>query len=304
MPPSLALLKTGLLLRQCKRRKEEFDVLITANNEADFGRRGIQYVHYPWMARPRPPQDLRWYHGSRFFVQAYYAFCRRLSDYSLAGMKRNVTLVNSDWVGARVREILGIEAEVLHPPAAGTFPDVPWEERRNGFVCIGRISPEKRLDRLIEVIAAVRARQHEVHLHIIGSADDDSYSDRIRQLVQQNRDWAFLHEDVSRPELVRIVSTHRYGIHGMVDEHFGMAVAEMVRGGCVVFVPNSGGAVEIVGDEPRLRYDDPDDAVEKICAVLDNADRQKELRKSLVSQGEQFSAEHFVQRIREVVRQL
>jgi glycosyltransferase involved in cell wall biosynthesis len=300
----LSLLKTALMLRLCKKWNDRYDVIMTANNEADFGRRGIQYVHYPWVAQPRPPEDLRWYHFSQAALRVYYAFCEGLFGYSNDGMKGNLTLVNSAWSADKVREVHGIEATVLHPPAAGAFPDVPWEERGNGFVCIGRISPEKRLEKIIDILTAVRGQREDVHLHVVGSPDDADYCERIRQLVRENADWTFLHEDVSREELVRIVTTHRYGIHGMVDEHFGMAVAEMVRGGCIVFVPNSGGAVEIVGDEPHLKYDDLSDAVEKIGEVLDDPGLRERVRTNLGRRRELCSAEHFVDQIREVVRRL
>ena len=42
VPLPLGLLKTNLLLKACKKMKEEYDVIFTVNNEADFGRRGIQ----------------------------------------------------------------------------------------------------------------------------------------------------------------------------------------------------------------------------------------------------------------------
>src|SRR5262249_18388475 len=82
VPLPLALLRNSLLMRRCKRIATDYDVFVTANNEADFGRPGIQYVHFPWAYRPRPPEDLRWYHGSAGTVRAYYNFCVRLSRFS------------------------------------------------------------------------------------------------------------------------------------------------------------------------------------------------------------------------------
>jgi hypothetical protein len=64
VPASLDLLKTSLL-RTAKRMKDHYDLILTVNNEADLGRRGIQYVHFPWAFLPRPPVDLRWYHFPR-----------------------------------------------------------------------------------------------------------------------------------------------------------------------------------------------------------------------------------------------
>ena len=102
-------------------------------------------------------------------------------------------------------------------------------------------------------------------------------------------------------ELVRRICSHRYGIHGMPGEHFGMSVAEMLTGGCIVFVPDGGGQTEIVGACAELRYLGPDDAVRKIHAVLSSADEQERLRACLAPRRELFSVERFTHRIREIV---
>src|SRR5262249_36777239 len=157
-----------------------------------------------------------------------------------------LTLANSDWTGERIRECHGIEAVTLYPPVTGIFPDVPWEDRSDGFVCIGRISPEKELDRVIDILAAARAASREIALHIVGTPDDPAYTARIRRRVLENSSWVHLHENVSREELARVVSQNRYGIHGMAEEHFGMGIAEMIHAGSIVFVPRGGGQKEIV----------------------------------------------------------
>src|SRR5262249_38798550 len=157
----------------------------------------------------------------------------------------------------------------------GDFPAIPWQDREDGFVCIGRISPEKELEKIIAILAAVRGRGQKVHLHIIGSPDNPRYYRRILRLVRANASWVFLNEGLSRDQLVRLISVHRYGIHGMREEHFGMAVAEMVRAGCIVFVPRGGGQVEIVRGEDRLLYKTPAEAITKIGRVMDNVDEQQ-----------------------------
>jgi glycosyltransferase involved in cell wall biosynthesis len=142
----------------------------------------------------------------------------------------------------------------------------------------------------------------DVELHLVGAADDPAYARRVRRLVRDNGGWVFLHEDVARSELVRLVAQHRWGIHAMPDEHFGIAVAEMVRGGCVVFVPDGSGPAEIVGDAPALRFRSEDDAVTKIRAVLDDTRLQDRLRAHLAGRQAHFTVERFVERLREIVR--
>jgi len=302
-PVPLSLLKMSLLLRQVKKMKDDYDLVMTVNNEADFGRRGIQYVHFPWAYQPRPEIDFRWYHVSSAVVDAYYRLCIRISDFSFDGLKQNLTLVNSNWTGTKVRERHGVASTTLYPPIPGDFPDVPWTERENGFVCIGRISPEKELDKVIDILSGVRAQGQEVHLHLIGSWDDDDYYSHIHQRTQRNAPWIFLNEDLAREELVQLVARHRYGIHGMTEEHFGMAVAEMVRAGCIVFIPPGGGQVEIVEGEERLLYETPEEAVAKIVRTLSDGDEQTSLRSYLSTRKELFSTERFLRQIRNIVRE-
>lgn len=80
-----------------------------------------------------------------------------------------------------------------------------------------------------------------------------------------------------------------------------MAPAEMVRAGMIVWVPNGGGQVEIVGDAPALRYDTEDEAVEQILGVIDHLDEERRLREHLAAQGERFREDHFMAAVRGIV---
>src|SRR5205823_9648926 len=179
---------------------------------------------------------------------------------------------------------------------------VPWDARENGFVALGRISPEKRLEEVVEILRRVRARGEAVPLHLVGTDDDARYMARIRRLVDANRAWITRHENLARPELAALLARQRFGIHAMTGEHFGIAVAEMMRAGCIVFVPRAGGPIEIVGDDDRLLFSSLDEAVEQIVATLRDPARQNALRAHLAARAERFSAAHFVTRMREIVR--
>jgi glycosyltransferase involved in cell wall biosynthesis len=301
-PTPMALLKHGWPLRRAAAVAPRYDVVVTANNEADLGRRGIQYVHYPRLDPVRPAVDLRWYHASRGLLGFYRRVAAGLGPASAERMRANLTLVNSDFIGRRVRARHGIEPVTLHPPVPGDFPAVPWEAREDAVVCIGRLSPEKRVEDAVDVVRRVRAGGGDVRLHVVGSDGDRAYAREIRRLVREHAAWVSLRQDLSRADLVRLVARQRYGIHAMRDEHFGIAVAEMVRGGCIVFVPDTGGPVEIVGGEPRLLFASPEEAAERILATLRDPGRQAALRAHLAGRAELFSAERFVARFREIVR--
>ncbi len=298
-PTRMARLKDQYLGKRARRIADQFDAVLTGDNEGDVGSRGIQYIHFPKIRSNAARGKGDWLPAPA--LRVYRALIDRLTEVSWERMRKNLTLVNSDFTGRVVREVHGIEPITVYPPAIGKFPDVPWERRKDGFVCVGRIIPCKRIELMIEILSAVRAAGPQVHLHVVGKGESPGYVASIRRLVQANAPWVHLHEDISRPELAELIASHRYGIHAMRDEPFGMAVAELVTGGCVTFVHNSGGQVEIVGNDERLIYSSPQDAVNKILRALGDPDYQAGLRSYVASRRNLFTAERFVNRIREVV---
>lgn len=296
IPTPHAMLQMHTLLRRARQlhRRTPFDLMLTANNEADFGERGIQYVHYPWASFPRPALDLRWFHYIPGALRGYWALCGLLSEFSWPRMRRNLTLVNSEYIAEKTRAAHGIDPIVLHPPVPGDFPEVPWDARKNGFVCIGRLSHEKEQIKVIRIIDGLRTRGHDVHLHLVGSASDSPFVTEVRAHLQTRTGHVTLHQDIPRAELLDLLTSNRYGIHGMVGEHFGIAVAELQRAGCITFVPDVGGPRDIVGGDPRLLYTSEQDAIDRIDRVLGDPAAQDALAAHVRDRRDVFSCERFV----------
>jgi glycosyltransferase involved in cell wall biosynthesis len=300
LPLPLLALRTSVLRRRAKRIAPRFDVVIGVQNEADFGRPGIQFVHYPARRVPPLPVDLRWYHTAG--AMALYERCWSLIDrFDDASMRTNVTLVNSQWTGRLVSQVHGLPAQVLYPPAPGRFDAIPWAAREDGFVCVGRLSPEKRVEDAIDIVGRVRQTRPGAHLHIVGADDHPTYPGTIRALARRAGAWVTVEGTLAAPALAALLSRHRYFIHAMRQEHFGIGVAQALRAGCIPFVFDDGGQVEIAGDEPLLRYRSSDDAAAKILAVMRDGDLQDALGARLAARGERFSPECFMARIRDVV---
>ena len=303
LPTPAMLVKLSLLMRYTRRVSAGFDVIFGVCNETDYGRRGIQYIHYPSYLRPRPQVDFRWYHQPAAALTAYYSLADRVAGFSLEGMKANLTLVNSNWTGEQVRSFLGGHPRTLYPPVADAGPGLPWAARAPHFLAIGRISPEKEYERVMRILAGVRGHAPDLRLTIVGTSDRHTarYFRTLQSLARSFGDWIQFRQDISRDELRALMASHRYGLHGMREEHFGMAAAEMARAGVVVWVSNGGGQTEIVGDEPALRFDSEDEAVRKIVAVLTDPAEQERLRSRLAERAELFSTDRFVREVRDVV---
>ena len=130
---------------------------------------------------------------------------------------------------------------------------------------------------------------------------DIGFSEEQEMLRETAR--KFLDDECTTQFVRRLMATHRYSIHGMREEHFGMAAAELARAGAIVWVPRGGGQMEIVGREPALMYEMDDDAVQKISSTLTNTAEQQRLRALLATTCEQFSTEHFMRQVRDVVNE-
>jgi glycosyltransferase involved in cell wall biosynthesis len=299
IPAPTYLLRTALLLRLAKRRARDFDVLLTGDNEADFGPRGVQYINYPWDLLPRPALERRWYHR-RALVTAYRELCIRLAEFSDERMRRTPALVSSDYVGRLVDRRYGLVPRTLYPPVMGAFPSVDWERREpRTFLCVGRIAPDKQLDRVIDVLVRVRAEVPDVRLRLVGTPEG-AYAQRIAARARAEGPWITIQSGLTRAALFALMAGHRYGIHGHLNEHYGMVVAEMVHAGCIVWVPDDGGQVEIVGD-PRLRYDTVEGAAAAIVRTLRDPGEEAELRRCLTGRARRLSTEHFVREFRAVI---
>jgi glycosyltransferase involved in cell wall biosynthesis len=291
----LALLRGSLLQRAAREllRHEHFDLVVSTTNEIAVGVRAIQYVHFPWNYFPRPDVEYRWYHF-RPLLRLYRGLAIALNGgNSNEAIAANQTLVNSAWTGQRFEQWYGARARVLHPPVPIDRPPLPWAQRSDTFACVGRMSPEKNVEGAIDILATVRRRGHPVSLLICGQRQVPAYERRIQAIVSEHPDWITMLLDVPRSELIERVATCRFGIHGMVGEHFGIAVAEMVRLGCVCFASADGGPAEILGGDPALLYASPADAVQRICHLLEDPGALAEARARVLARGALFSVERF-----------
>jgi glycosyltransferase involved in cell wall biosynthesis len=313
LPPGLsrtakfAALRGHLLQRYMQRVAPNFDVLISAYNPCDFGVRGIQFIadfsfleHRRLMLHPSLQNYRHWWYGDSPLRRTYLRLCESISPGNRESWKRNVTIANSEWTAKILLEELGIPSRTIYPPVAEEFPAIPWAERENGFVCIGRVVPEKRMDAVIRILEKVRARGHDVHLHILGEVDDSPFGRKLKHLASMHREWVFLEGWTFGPRKRDLVAKHRFGINAQQNEPFGIAPAEMVKAGCITFVPDGGGQTEIV-NHPALIYENHEAAAAKIERVLANTSLQNTLRDHLSQSSGRFSVDGFERSIRKIV---
>lgn len=288
---------------------DRFDVLVNAYNISPFGRAGIHFLaDFSWDEDlrqrldpvPRGPRGML--HFSAPIRKAYLALARAVAGTApqLDASDIGVVIANSNWSRGMLRRH-GIESQVLYPPVrVSARPPAPEKNRRR-FICLGRISPEKRIERIITILGAVRARGHDLELHIIGDTGETVYGRQIEQLCQSKSSWIVLHGRQFGESRDRLLAESAFGIHARAKEPFGIAVAEMVAAGCIPFVPAEAGPAEIVEHNSNLTYETAEEAVIKIDEMLTNAAIERETREALRRRAQSFSAETFMRGIRGIV---
>jgi len=300
-------LRNYRLTRFCKKIASHFDLMISTYNIMDFGKKGIQCIaDFSFDDRLRRAFDPTFkglkglFYKKSLFRWSYLKVGEILSGASKNGWKRNLTIANSDWTARIMREVFGVQTITLYHPVHSEFPVFPWEKRENGFVILARLSPEKQIERIIDIVERVRKRGFKIHLHILGRIGDSHYIMNLMRICEKNRDWIFTEGLMTGHRKWEFLAQHKFGISGRENEPFGIAVAELVKAGCIVWVPNGGGQLEIV-NQSMLIFDDSEDAVNKIELVLKNETFQISLREKLVQQAKKFSAEEFVSKIKKLV---
>lgn len=273
-------LRTYPLFRYCKKNASNFDLIISTYNVMDFGRKGIQFIadfsFDESMRRKLFGQDIsrkKIFRHSLLLRKAYCLILNKLNKSTPEGWKQNLTVANSDWTSQMMKTHYKTESIKIYPPVSGKYPFVPWEGKENGFVFLGRISREKGIEIIIETINKVRLRGFDIHLHIVGDSDDFNYIAEIREMCETHKKWASFIGPLVGREKTLFLAKHRYGISACRFEAFGISVAEMSKAGCLVWVPNGGGQTEIV-NHPDLIYSGIDDAVNKICRILEDNQKQ------------------------------
>lgn len=277
----------------------DYDVRLSAYNMTDWGLPAVHFIaDFGWSREIRDqldPQSPGLIYRDTIARRVYLRIAEAYGRPSGRDVLRDDLLVaNSKWTDTLVEQHCGVKCSALvYPPVSAGFPVVPWEDKEQAFVMIGRIAPEKQVEKAIAILEAVRHRGHAIRLHLCGQFGNDLYGQRIERLCRERADWIIPEGRVSGAKKAQILTHCRFGIQTRTAEPFGISVAELVKAGAITFTPTGGGQAEIL-QNANLLFSSVDDAVEKIIAVLEKPSLQSTLRAHLANQAQRFSAQSFV----------
>lgn len=288
-------MQKAVLNRYVQSIYDKFDLIISTKNELSIdGVPTIQYFHVPQFSGGSIPGVVGNQHP---LLPVYYRTCKIIGGLDLEFQESDLILSNSRWTANQIKEVYDTEAKVLYPPINPPSGSGRFEKRQDGFLCIGRIDPNKSIHRVIDILADVEAQGHDIHLHIIGPTTSEEYELELRKRASQY-DWAHIDGELEKSELDDAIRSHKYGIHGREHEHFGISIAEMAMNGVLPFVPDSGGQREVVDGNHKLTYTSHDEAVNKISSMISSPETQQIVSQKLAKSSEKFERERFKNKIR------
>lgn len=278
----LILLKTALLHRIVDRLGDSFEFVFSTRNEMPTTQKCIHYIHFPNYSTSRR----RYMQNDSLPYEIFDNISSKISNIDRDSLEGDILLANSEWTANLFEKEYGRKPQVVFPPVEKVQTNsLEWRDREDGFIAIGRIVPDKNILKLIEIIDRLRKKGYNTHIHIIGRLSDDGYGKKVLERAQ-SKDYVIIEGEINRKEIFKLVSSHKFGIHGKEHEHFGMAVAEMAICGSIPFVPNSGGQVEIINKDEDLYYSSVTNCVQKIENVMNDSTLQKEIRNRLPGENE------------------
>ncbi len=225
----------------------DYDLIISSsgNGEAKFARAtkpGAKHICYC-----HSPTHFYWRHydsylenpgfGPKPLVRAALKLLvgpLRKRDYQ-AAQQVDYFVANSNHIKNDIETYYMKEAEVIHPPVdVARFADVEIDKQRTGFVTMGRLVPQKRVDL---VIAACNKLQ--VPLKVIGSGPELT---RLQAMAGTNISFKTNVTDEQMPDELKTAQAFVFA----AEEDFGIAPVEAMAAGLPVIAYGQGGALDYV----------------------------------------------------------
>jgi len=268
----------------------EHDLVIDTQSNVPY-LADIAYIHYPIVIYAEEAKSLHW----RLYNSIVRLYARRFSS-TPAGR----VLANSTWTASMVFRAHHVVPDVVYPPVdVERFLKVSQKgEREKLVVTTSRFTAEKRLERIIDVVSAMR----DYTFVIMGSTY--AYSKGIVEMLERKArerglDNVVIEPDASMEKQAEYYSRARYYLHPEFPEHFGIAVVEAIAAGVVPIVYRDGGAwhdvVSRVSD--LLGYTSIAEAPSIVRALDGNPALYEELRFRSVEVAKQFTYDKFKEEI-------
>ena len=291
-----------------KRLAAQSDVCISAANVTDFGRpahhfinmlSGVDHAFTEHSGIVRPKASLK-----RFIRdEVIRPIVGMRSKKRIFADGRERFYSNSSYVHDRLTAFYGdFHDTIFYPPTTYEPEDSAKTPYRDPLrvICLGRISTQKRITDIIEVVDRARERSwQDIRLTVAGPCGNGEYAKRIRQIAEA-RTWITLVDGVFGKAKDALLRSGSFAVHARRDEEFGIAVTEYLKAGLIPVVPDEGGSREVVSDG-ELSFGNNEEAAKILGRLVTDDKFRESKRASCLKRAEYFSREAYARREGEIL---
>jgi len=155
-------------------------------------------------------------------------------QYETAVKKMDVILCNSHYVETRIKQNLGLQSSVVHPPC--DTKHFKWIDQGNYYLSLARHDKLKRIDKIIHAFK----RMPEKKLIIASGGSETAH---LKQLAAHCPNISFTGW-LEESELLQLLGGCLATIYIPLDEDFGMTPVESMSAGKPVICSDHGGLLE------------------------------------------------------------
>lgn len=298
--------RIALLHRKAKQLAPSFSYSVSTYNELDFGQNAFQYVHHPMLAPHNVLSSFKLATKHQFpkslSSSIYRKFNDTLSKRVPENIEKNVTVTNSKFIQNIYSQIYGKTSRVIYPSIIGSdFKADSTNNKSKQILNISRFSSHKNVSALLNVFDQINESDPGFTFAIAGQVENQSYFDGIKNEVLSRNYPIKLFPDCDRNTIVKLYSESAYYINPKEYEHFGIAVLEAAKFGCIPLVHASGGSTELVPDTD-LHFHYFDEIAQKISLIESTVSLKEKLKKNLADHISKFSEEQFEKEITDSLR--
>ncbi|MCP4522825.1 MAG: glycosyltransferase family 4 protein [Candidatus Gracilibacteria bacterium] len=247
----------------------------------------IYYCHTP----PRYLYDLKHIYIKKIPFYARPAF--QILSYIFKKMyekdikKMDLILTNSINTQKRIKNFLGLESQVLYPPA--NLQEFTWKKQGDYYLSFARLSDAKRVDIIVKAFQELPDKKLLV---IYG--ENDPQKDKIFELAEgaKNIEFKTLPGNVGFTD---IVGSCIASVYIPIDEDFGMSPVESMAAGKPVIGVNEGGLKEsIINGKTGILIQEGADREELKQAILSlDTEKALQMRGACELRSRDFSLDNF-----------
>jgi alpha-1,3-mannosyltransferase len=191
-------------------------------------------------------------------------------------------------------------------PYAINFKDfVKKKKEKNSFLFVGRLTKNKRVDRLLEATSRLKNKTKDFKLYIVGDGNERLKLEEKCRELGLNDNVYFIGERTGK-DILEYYSKSKYFLSASEFEGFGISVIEAMASGCIVIVNDIDVFKDFVINEGNgflVNYSYPKKASEQIFNIM-SMKNLSQISKNAENTAKEYDWENITKRIEKIYMNL